>query len=158
GRPSCRPGGGVKRCTQRRSGDPRTSSFCAACAFRHRFRWQSGGIPAYQTGPRTRFSGFGLSRVSSETHASPRMPRVFNTEEIAEEPDLDKTAAASGVAAPRRAAVERRHLTASDIGRGFRFGSILFSAMAALASLALGLWFTRFVSVALERRDWVGWV
>jgi putative membrane protein len=96
--------------------------------------------------------------MNSEKHAPPRKPRVFNTEEIAEEPDLDKTAAAPGVATPRRAAVERRHLTASDIGRGFRFGSILFSAMAALASLALGLWFTRFVSVALERRDWVGWV
>jgi putative membrane protein len=30
--------------------------------------------------------------------------------------------------------------------------------MAALASIALGLWFTRFVSVAIERDDWVGWV
>ena len=28
----------------------------------------------------------------------------------------------------------------------------------ALASLALGLWFARFVSIALERKDWVGWV
>jgi putative membrane protein len=49
-------------------------------------------------------------------------------------------------------------LTVTDINRGFRFGGILFSAIAALASLAAGLWFVRFVSVALERRDWVGWV
>ena len=27
-----------------------------------------------------------------------------------------------------------------------------------LASLAAGLWFTRFVSIALERQDWVGWL
>ncbi len=34
----------------------------------------------------------------------------------------------------------------------------MLSAMAGLASLAAGLWFTRFVSVALERQDWVGWL
>ena len=65
-------------------------------------------------------------------------------------------------APPRRGActtpVPPRRLTASDINRGFRFGSILFSAMAALASIALGLWFARFVSIALERQDWVGWL
>ncbi|KAB2847461.1 MAG: TIGR01620 family protein, partial [Hyphomicrobiaceae bacterium] len=32
------------------------------------------------------------------------------------------------------------------------------SAMAGLATIALGVWFARFVSVALQRQDWVGWV
>lgn len=41
--------------------------------------------------------------------------------------------------------------------RGFRWGALLVSAASALASLALGLWFARFVSVAVERQDWIGW-
>ena len=51
-----------------------------------------------------------------------------------------------------------RGLAASDLERGIRWGSLMLSAMAALASLAAGLWFTRFVTVALERQDWVGWL
>ncbi len=48
--------------------------------------------------------------------------------------------------------------TAGDLQRGVRWGGLMFAAMGALASLAAGLWFTRFVSIALERQDWVGWV
>src|ERR1700709_29118 len=89
----------------------------------------------------------------------PRKPRVFKADDVASRDvgpgaDIER----SGAAASRRAITTQRRLTASDINRGFRFGSILLSAMGALASLAFGLWFTRFVSIALERQDWVGWI
>ena len=41
--------------------------------------------------------------------------------------------------------------------RRFGWGALFFSAATALSGLALSLWFARFVSVALERQDWVGW-
>lgn len=89
----------------------------------------------------------------------PRKPRVFTADDITEDADFaDDDIAGSGAATARRSNVSTRRLTVNDINRGFRFGGILFSAMAALASIALGLWFTRFVSVALERQDWIGWV
>lgn len=47
-----------------------------------------------------------------------------------------------------------RHL----LRRGIRWGVMLASAASALASLALGLWFVRFVSVAVSRDDWIGWI
>ena len=50
-----------------------------------------------------------------------------------------------------------RVFTAGDLQRGVRWGSMMLSAIVALATLAAGLWFTRFVSIALERQDWVGW-
>lgn len=89
----------------------------------------------------------------------PRKPRIFKAEEIAADTDfpLDGSEAGGAVTA-RRSGSSARRLTVGDINRGFHFGGILFSAMAALASIAAGLWFTRFVSVALERRDWIGWV
>ncbi|MFT3730735.1 MAG: TIGR01620 family protein [Hyphomicrobium sp.] len=89
----------------------------------------------------------------------PRKPRVFKADDITE--DVDFTTddiPAGGAVTTRRQEAAARRLTVADINRGFRFGGILFSAMAALASIAAGLWFTRFVSVALERQDWVGWV
>jgi len=36
--------------------------------------------------------------------------------------------------------------------------SVFVSVFFLLSSLALGLWFTRFISVALARNDWIGWV
>lgn len=47
--------------------------------------------------------------------------------------------------------------TLADVRSGFHWGAILLSAMAGLASLAAGVWFARFVSVALARQDWIGW-
>lgn len=89
----------------------------------------------------------------------PRAPRVFRIDDPqlkdAATGDFDDT----GTTTSRRdEVIERRRWTAGDLDRGIRWGSILLSAMWALASLAAGLWFTRFVSVALERQDWVGWV
>ncbi|MBN9262104.1 MAG: TIGR01620 family protein [Hyphomicrobium sp.] len=48
--------------------------------------------------------------------------------------------------------------TFGDIGRGVRWGTWLLSAMGALASIAFGVWFSRFVSVAVAREDWIGWI
>lgn len=47
--------------------------------------------------------------------------------------------------------------TGADLAGGLRWGAIFLSAVAALAVLAATLWFTRFVSVAIARHDWVGW-
>lgn len=89
----------------------------------------------------------------------PRKPRVFKPDDILVERESDEAAAGSGAVTARRTArVPTRYLTVTDINRGFRFGSILLSAIVALASLAAGLWFARFVSIALERQDWVGWL
>ncbi len=41
--------------------------------------------------------------------------------------------------------------------RGIRWGAILLAAASALASIALALSFARFVSIAFERSDWIGW-
>lgn len=46
----------------------------------------------------------------------------------------------------------------ADLKRGFRWGALFFVAASALTGLAISLWFARFVSVALERDDWIGWV
>src|SRR4029078_9000844 len=101
-------------------------------------------------GPPPRFSRFGLPRMTSEKDAPPpRKPRVFKADDIVAEPDADEAIDTAGAAAPRRlhTPVPPRRLTASDINRGFRFGSILFSAMAVLPSIAPGLWFARFFSI-----------
>ncbi len=46
---------------------------------------------------------------------------------------------------------------AATAKRGIRWGAMLMSALTGLAMLAAGVWFTRFVSVAVARDDWVGW-
>ena len=67
----------------------------------------------------------------------PRKPRVFKTGDIVAEAESDDVARSAGAVTARRAArVPSRHLTVTDINRGFRFGGIILSAMAALASLA----------------------
>lgn len=97
--------------------------------------------------------------MTNANDTPPRKPRVFKTDDITEDIEFADAGVPTGGAVTTRGAEARaRRLTADDINRGFRFGSILFSAMGALATLAAGLWFTRFVSVALERQDWVGWL
>lgn len=46
----------------------------------------------------------------------------------------------------------------SAASRRWGWGSVLVSAILSLAFLAAGLWFTRFVSVALAREDWLGYL
>ncbi|MEO1649897.1 MAG: TIGR01620 family protein [Pseudomonadota bacterium] len=48
--------------------------------------------------------------------------------------------------------------TRDELADGFRWGSLFFSAMFALAALALGVWFTRFASAALQSDGLVGWL
>lgn len=100
-----------------------------------------------------------MTRDPSQPSAPPRAPRVFKIDDPAlQAEDGDDVFADAGASISRRNAPVPRTLTASDLNRGIRWGSILLSAMMGLAALAAGLWFTRFVSVALERQDWVGWL
>lgn len=87
----------------------------------------------------------------------PRRPRAF----LPDDPKLQQEDAAPAdvtFAAPDAALREHRIPTGAEMAKGFRWGAIFLSAMAGLATLAIGVWFARFVSVALERQDWVGWL
>lgn len=109
--------------------------------------------------------------------AGPRAPRVFKTIGApGEQQTWQSNASGSGKSDIAFARIRRtnvpdrptndpekeqsraRILTANDLKRGIKWGSILLSAAGALASLALTLWFTRFVSVAVQRDDWLGWI
>ena len=48
--------------------------------------------------------------------------------------------------------------TVADLSRGIRWGGILLSSLFGLLALSTTLWFTRYVEIAVERDDWVGWV
>lgn len=89
----------------------------------------------------------------------PRAPRAFKIDDpgFKSKGDDDLFETPAGSPPPRSEAPVARTFSASDLQRGIRWGSLMLSAMALLATLAAGLWFTRFVSVALERNDWVGW-
>lgn len=92
----------------------------------------------------------------------PRRPRAFSASEaeIVESatPDMDAPGG-TDTAPPRPAGPARLQLpNYEDVDRGIRWGAILFSAIGTLASIAFGVWFARFVSVAVAREDWIGWV
>ena len=91
--------------------------------------------------------------------SAPRQPRAFKIDDPGIESPEDDVAVDIGAGAPSSPSgkATARGLTTGDLKRGFRWGGIFLSAMGALASLAVGLWFARFVSVALERNDWAGW-
>jgi putative membrane protein len=93
--------------------------------------------------------------------ASPKLrtPRAFKIDDATnDEPAGDDVFSGAGSATSRRGDIATsRPLTANDLNRGIRWGSVMLSAAAALASLAAALWFTRFVRVAIERQDWIGW-
>lgn len=109
-----------------------------------------------------------MSDATERKPTSPRAPRVFTLDDPAlEKPATDPVeqpitsrarAAGNNETTQGRARPQLRPLSTNDLKRGLRWGSILFSAMMSLATLAAGLWFTRFVSVAVERNDWLGWV
>lgn len=101
------------------------------------------------------------------THdADLRRPRAFAPDDpalkagaaaaAAESPPLD-----DGPLAARRARQAARPTirpTVADLSRGIRWGSLLLSGAVGLLALATALWFTRYVEVALERQDWIGWL
>jgi putative membrane protein len=93
---------------------------------------------------------------SAETPKSAqRGPQVFEIGEAS----IESPSAARAEARDRPAEDEiRLQPTAAEIGSGIRWGAILVSAMAGLAALAASLAFARFVTSALERQDWIGWL
>lgn len=100
--------------------------------------------------------------MNSKASTDPRRPRAFSPDdaEIVEPvTSVNDTADAAGGPPPKPALPAGLQLpTFDDVGRGLRWGTWLLSAMAALASIAFGVWFARFTSVALAREDWIGWV
>ncbi len=69
-------------------------------------------------------------------------------------PDADPLAARR----QRQASRTTVRPTAADLRHGIRWGGMLLSGLVGLLVLATTLWFTRYVEVALERQDWVGWL
>lgn len=90
----------------------------------------------------------------------PRRPRAFppSEAEIIESAAPQTEAAGDGVRVQSTLPAGLQLPTFDDIGRGMRWGTWLFSAMGVLASIAFGVWFSRFVSVAVAREDWIGWI
>ena len=96
-----------------------------------------------------------------DSPASPRRPRVFNPDDpqlvagpqAPAEPSPDIPSDQS----PPRAGTRISLPTAAGVSSGIRFGALFVSAMVSLATLAASISFFRFVSVALERQDWIGW-
>ena len=104
----------------------------------------------------------------------PRAPRAFRVDDpaleaaplppepppmppgAAREPPRPSTADMGEAAGDAAAAGSVRDIV-GGARRGIRWGAIFVSAVSALASLALAVWYARFVAVALERNDWVGW-
>ncbi|MEZ5907669.1 MAG: TIGR01620 family protein [Hyphomicrobiaceae bacterium] len=90
------------------------------------------------------------------TPESGRRPRAFRPDH----PDLATPPPEPEVAMPPPP--ESAELPPAPLGarlkRGFGWGSMFLSAMASLALLAASVWFARFVSVAVMRQDWVGWL
>lgn len=90
----------------------------------------------------------------------PRGPRVFAADDptlvVAPAPTVEREPTGS-----ERVVVEESTLrvpTRVDLAKTWSWGTLFVSAMLALSSLALTLWFTRFVSVTLARQDWIGWL
>ncbi len=89
----------------------------------------------------------------------PRRPRAFSPSEAEiVEPATSATDATADAPPTRTLPVGLQLPTFEDVGRGIRWGTWLLSAMATLASIAFGVWFARFTSVALARDDWIGWI
>jgi putative membrane protein len=93
-------------------------------------------------------------------NTDPRRPRAFSpTEAEIIEPAAPRAEPAHEGVPPQPTLPAGLQLpTFDDIGRGIRWGTWLLSAMGALASIAFGVWFSRFVSVAVAREDWIGWI
>jgi putative membrane protein len=90
----------------------------------------------------------------------PRKPRAFEPDDprldAAPPPADDATDDAQATALPPEGPITLP--TWHDARRGIGWAGVLMSTMVGLATLAAGVWFTRFVSVALARQDWVGWL
>jgi putative membrane protein len=90
--------------------------------------------------------------------SDPRRPRAFSPSEAEIIEPAPQAADAGDTPARPQMPAGLQMPTFDDIGRGIRWGTWLLSAMGALASIAFGVWFSRFVSVAVAREDWIGWL
>jgi putative membrane protein len=99
-----------------------------------------------------------MTDAKSGSSDARRGPRVFR----ADDPDLVVSAAEPDIAAPLAdpgpadAEPAARVTTGAMLETGFRWGAVLASALLGAALLSAGLWFARFVSVGIERDDWLG--
>jgi putative membrane protein len=109
------------------------------------------------------------------TKAPPRKPQVFaaddphvtpsasgeqDTANSAETTDTVDSAARKEDATTERNSsndTTSRTATAPEQRSSFGIASAFIGAVFALSSLAIGIWFSRFVSVAIARDDWIGW-
>lgn len=89
----------------------------------------------------------------SQTEAKPSRPA---DEEAEGEPGDQNADIEEALAAEARGGRLERAFAVP--ARRFGWGAVLASTLVSLFFLALGLWFTRFVSVALGRDDWIGWL
>ncbi len=93
---------------------------------------------------------------------TPRRPRVFQSDDPALAPSeraaFDTPPPSPDTETPEVSAGGIAIPTTAQLKSGIRWGALLISALVALASLAAGVWFARFISVALAREDWVGWL
>lgn len=94
------------------------------------------------------------------TSSPPRKPRAFSPDDPmldlgapdrAEHDFADQGTPPPPVTAPTLP-------TAAGVRRGIRWGALFLSAVVSLTLLAASLAFTRFVSDALARNDWIGWI
>ncbi|MBS0242449.1 MAG: TIGR01620 family protein [Proteobacteria bacterium] len=78
----------------------------------------------------------------------------------ADEPAPRRARSSRGAEASPAAGAPPEPRLATTLGRhkGIRWGAILISALSLLGGLALSLSFARFVSIAFERDDWLGWI
>ncbi len=88
-----------------------------------------------------------------------RQPRVFNIDDpsIVGRQVAEHTVASGPQTNDDNSAATLATDSGAGISRGFGWIGLLVSAVTGLAVLAAGLWFMRFVSIAIGRDDWVGW-
>jgi len=94
-----------------------------------------------------------------------RKPRAFAPDDAALRAATEPATGAPGQRESTLASRRSRHAartsvrpTVADLSRGIRWGGILLSSLIGLLALSTTLWFTRYIEVAVDRNDWVGWL
>lgn len=95
--------------------------------------------------PDDRSAGAPEDADSEAARASPRDDRPEDARDAATDTASTGEPSAPSPAEPPRSAP-------------FGFMGMFVTAVLALSSLAIGLWFSRFVSIAVARDDWIGWL
>ena len=101
---------------------------------------------------------------AGQPSGKPRRPEAFtlddpNLELVGEAsaPETSPGTAAGSTGMSSEPPVGAGARLAETTRTGIRWGAILLATGSALASIALALSFVRFVSIAFERNDWIGW-